>query len=120
MQLLTKCRPGWIKTAEVKAEILKRVKLLKDGSFKRVYITPDMTRRQQEVDKDLCQRLTVSGKILNQTVMIRGRKIYKKNLELGERQGGGCFQTTTDEADKPGTLDVTSHSLVKVMLIRMV
>ena len=32
-----------IKTAEDKAEILKCAKLLKDGSFNRAYITPDMT-----------------------------------------------------------------------------
>ena len=46
-----------VKTLEGTLEILRRGKTLKDGSFKRVYISPDLTRRQQEVDNELRQKL---------------------------------------------------------------
>ena len=68
--MLTGC-PGWdiaatdkvrptrtnVKTLEGKSEILRRATNLKDGSYKRMYISTDLTRRQQEVDKDLRQKL---------------------------------------------------------------
>jgi len=41
-----------IKTVEASSEILKRARILKDNdTFKKIYIAPDMTRGQQEVDK---------------------------------------------------------------------
>ena len=49
-----KVRPVCIKTKseESKVEILQRAKQLKDHvAFKKVFITPDLTRKQQEVDK---------------------------------------------------------------------
>ena len=46
-----------VKTLEGRSKILRHDKNLKDGSFKRVYISPDLTRRQQEVDYDLRQKL---------------------------------------------------------------
>ena len=46
-----------VKTLEGRSEILRRAKNLKNGFFKRVYISPALTRRQQDVDKDLRQKL---------------------------------------------------------------
>ena len=49
-----KIRPVCIKTKseESKVEILQRAKQLKDHvSFKSTFITPDLTRKQQEADK---------------------------------------------------------------------
>jgi len=43
-----------IKTNEARNEILKKARDLKDcEDFKRVYIAPDLSRKQQECDKDL-------------------------------------------------------------------
>jgi len=43
-----------IKTNEAPNEIQKRARDLKDcEDFKRVYIAPDLTKKQQECDKDL-------------------------------------------------------------------
>ena len=50
-----------VKTLKGRSEILRCAKNLKDGSFKRVYISPDLTRRQQEIDKDLTLRLPSAG-----------------------------------------------------------
>ena len=46
-----------VSTAESKAEILKRAKDLKNSGFKNVYIAPDLTRKQQLVDKELREKL---------------------------------------------------------------
>ena len=57
-----KIRPVCIKTKskERKAEILQRAKQLKNHvSFKRVFITPDLTRKQQEADKKVRDKLKV-------------------------------------------------------------
>ena len=51
-----KIRPVCIKTKseESKVEILQRAKQLKDHvAFKKVFITPDLMRKQQEIDKKL-------------------------------------------------------------------
>lgn len=54
-----KIRPIRVKvaTVESKAEILKRAKELKNSGFKNVYIAPDLTRKQQLVDKELREKL---------------------------------------------------------------
>ena len=55
-----KIRPVCIKTKseESEVEMLQRAKQLKDYvSFKRVFITPDLTRKQQEADKKLSDKL---------------------------------------------------------------
>ena len=55
-----KIRPVCIKTKskESKMEILQRAKQLKDHvAFKKVFITPDLMRKQQEVDKKLWDKL---------------------------------------------------------------
>lgn len=46
-----------VKTIEGRAELLKRAKDLKDSGFKHVYIAPDLTRKQQLLDKDLREKL---------------------------------------------------------------
>ena len=75
-----KVRPTCIKvkTLEGRAEILRCAKNLKDGSLKRVYISPDLTRRQQEVDKDLRQKLKGFREGSEPNARIRGGKIVKK------------------------------------------
>ena len=51
-----------INSYEGKTEILQRAKMLKDiQSFKRIFITPDMTRQQQAVDKELRLKRFVKG-----------------------------------------------------------
>ena len=46
------------KSEESKVEILQRAKQLKDHvAFKKVFITPDLTRKPQEVDKMLQDKL---------------------------------------------------------------
>ena len=55
-----KIRPGCIKSKSElsKVEILQRAKKLKDHvTFKKVFITPDLTCKQQEVDKKLRDKL---------------------------------------------------------------
>ena len=73
-----------VKTLEGRSEILRRATHLKDGSFKQVYISPDLTRRQQEVDKDLRQKLKSFREGSEPNARIRGGKNCKKNLEGGE------------------------------------
>jgi hypothetical protein len=47
-----------LRSRESKREFLQRAKDLKDDDrFKKVYITPDLTRKQQEVDKNLRDNL---------------------------------------------------------------
>ena len=67
-----------LKTLEGRSEILKRAKNLKVESFKQVYISPDLTRWQQEVDKDLRQKLTSFREGSEPNARIRGGKIVKK------------------------------------------
>ena len=85
-----------VKTLEGRSEILKRAKNLKHGSFKRVYISPDLTRRQQEVDKDLRQKLKSFREGSEPNAKIRGGKIVKK--KLGGRRGGNSVRTTKVDA----------------------
>ena len=46
-----------IKTAEGRVDILKRAKELKTSGFAKVFIAPDLTRKQQLVDKELREKL---------------------------------------------------------------
>ena len=71
-----------VKTLESRSEILRRAKNLTDGSFKWVYISPDLTRRQQEVDKDLRQKLKSFREGSEPNARIRGEKL--KTSEGGE------------------------------------
>jgi len=62
-----KCRPLRVKisAAEAKAEIVKRASCLKDiEDFKGIFISSDLTRKQQLVNKDLrdnVRRLKTEG-----------------------------------------------------------
>ena len=46
-----------IKTVEGRSEMLKRAKDLKTNGFSKVFIAPDLTRRQQLMDKELREKL---------------------------------------------------------------
>ena len=46
-----------VKTAGGRSEMLRRAKDLKGTSLKNVYIAPDLTRKQQSIDKDLREKL---------------------------------------------------------------
>jgi len=71
-----------IKTVEARSEILKRSRSLKDNdTFKKIYIAPDMTRKQQEVDKDLrthVKKFRDEGQV---NVQIISGKVLKKRVE---------------------------------------
>ena len=43
---------------ESKREILQRAKSLNSGKFNKVFIAPDLTKNQQEHDKDLRESLS--------------------------------------------------------------
>ena len=75
-----------IKTLDGKREILSRAKELKDNEkFKRMYISPDLTRRQQEVDKDLRMQLKMIREEGETEARIRYGKIVK-NLRGGREE----------------------------------
>ena len=59
--------------------ILKRAKDLKEcDSFKKVFITPDLTRKQQETDKVLREQVKKFRSEGHQNVSIRAGKVIKK------------------------------------------
>ena len=65
-----KIRPIRVKVAGVdsKKEILQRAKSLRSGMFDKVFIAPDLTKKQQVVDKDLREHvnpLTAKKKFRN-------------------------------------------------------
>lgn len=67
-----------VKSFEARNEILKRAKNLKENqSFEKIYITPDLTRKQQVVDKELRDKLRKYKEDGIQNVRIRGGKIVK-------------------------------------------
>ena len=72
-----KIRPIRVKV-ESKKEMLQRAKNLKDNdTLKKIYITPDLTKKQQEVDKKLrdnLKRLMADGEC---TAKIQGGKVVK-------------------------------------------
>ena len=90
-----------VKTLNGRAEILRHAKNLKDGSFKRVNISHDLTRRQQEVDKDLRQKLKGFREGSEPNTRIRGGKIVKKKLD--GRRGGDSIRTTNIDAAEVGS-----------------
>ena len=73
--------------------MLQRVKNVKDNinMLKKIFITPDLTRKQQEVDKKLrdnLKRLRADGEF---TANIQGGKVVKKR---GKHPGGDSLRTT--------------------------
>ena len=80
---------------------MRSAKYLKDESFKRVYISPDLTRRPREVDKDLRQKLKGLREDLELNARIRGGKLVKK--KLGGRRGGDSVRTTKVDAAEVGS-----------------
>ena len=75
-----------IKSLDGKREILARAKHLKEhDKFKRMFISPDLTRKQQEVDKTLrveLKRLREGGE---PEAKIKAGKIVKNLREEGKR-----------------------------------
>jgi len=67
-----------VRTLESKKEILQRAKNLKDeNSLKKIYITPDLTRKQQEIDKKLRDNLKRIRNDGEPTAKIQGGKVIK-------------------------------------------
>jgi PHD-finger len=67
-----------IRTFEARNEILKRARDLKDCTeFKRIYIAPDLTRKQQEFDKDLRDHVKKFRDEGHQNVKIKSGKVVK-------------------------------------------
>lgn len=67
-----------VKSFEARSEIMKRAKNLRDNdTFKNIYITPDLTRKQQAVDKELREKLRKFKEDGVQNVKIRYGKIIK-------------------------------------------
>ena len=67
-----------IKSMESRIEIMKRARDLKDcEEFKRVFIAPDLTRKQQQTDKDLRDHVKKFREEGQTGVMIRYGKVIK-------------------------------------------
>ena len=68
-----------VRTFEARNEILKHARNLKDYSeFRKIYIAPDLTRKQQLVDKDLrvnLKKFREDGS--HENVRIKGGKVVK-------------------------------------------
>ncbi len=74
-----------IKSMEARNEILKRARLLKDAEeYKKVYISPDLTREQQLQDKELRDKLKSHRQKGETGIKIRGGKLIKID-ENGEK-----------------------------------
>lgn len=74
-----------IKSMEARMEILGRAKTLKDAEeFKKVYISPDLTREQQLQDKELRDRLKDYRQKGETGIKIKGGKLIKVG-ENGEK-----------------------------------
>ena len=79
-----KIRPIRVKFVGVasKKEILQRVKSLSSGKFNKVFIAPDLTKKQQEHDKDLRKHVKLfreEYKDQEIKIKIKGWKVAKKN-----------------------------------------
>jgi len=75
-----KCRPlrVRIKTFEARNEVLKRARdLIESEEFKNIFIAPDLTRKQQQVDKDLREKVKKFRSEGHSGVRIRQGKIIK-------------------------------------------
>ncbi len=69
-----------VKSLESKTEILKRAKQLKEiNSFKKVFISPDLTRKQQKVDKDLRDQVKKFKGEGHDNVRIKSGKVVKND-----------------------------------------
>jgi hypothetical protein len=74
-----------LKQLEGKKEILARAKLLKKGEkFKKMFISPDLTRKQQEKDKELRRKLKLIRETGAMGARIKNRKVIKTRQE-GEK-----------------------------------
>ena len=68
----------WFNTQESRNNVLKRAKDLKDSNeFKRIYVSPDLTRKQQLIDKDLRDHVKQFRQDGQENVSIRGGKVVK-------------------------------------------
>jgi hypothetical protein len=66
------------KTVEARNEVLKRARDLKDtDQFKHVFIAPDLTRKQQTVDKDLREKVKTFRQEGHSNVKIKQGKVIK-------------------------------------------
>lgn len=91
-----------VKSEESKFEIFKRAKNLKENeSFKKVYITHDLTRKQQAEDKVLRTKL-VAIRVDNPSAIIRNGKIVKKKTD-------GSFEVVEEKQSKNGTQNVMTQ-----------
>ena len=80
-----KIRPIRVKVSGVdfKKEILQRAKSLRSGMFDKVFIAPDLTKKQQAEDKDLREHVkTFKDEFKDQTdeevkIRIKGGKVIK-------------------------------------------
>jgi hypothetical protein len=67
-----------IKTFEARNEVLKRARDLKGlNEFKSIFIAPDLTRKQQEVDKDLRDKVKKFREEGHSNVRIKQGKVIK-------------------------------------------
>ena len=67
-----------VRTMESKKEMWQRAKNVKNNdTLKKIYITPDRTRKQQEVDKKLRDNLKRLGADGESTAKIQGGKVVK-------------------------------------------
>jgi len=72
-----------VKSLEGEVEIIKRPKQLKDSSdFKRVFISPDLTRKQQLEDKELRDKLKAfrQNDHSGAKIIIKGGKIIMEQV----------------------------------------
>jgi len=86
--IVGKCRPVRVvlKSFEAKVEIMKRVKLFKEHEeYKEIYITPDLTRKQQDSDKQLRAELKKLKEQGETSAKIKKGKIVK-NLQNGKME----------------------------------
>lgn len=72
-----------VKNVEGKIELLKRAKLLKDEGYERVFLQPDLTLQQQELDKKLRDELKRLRSAGETNIKIKAGKIIK-NEEGGQ------------------------------------
>ena len=87
-----KIRPIRVKVSGVdsKKEILQRAKSLRSGVFDKVFIAPDLTKKQQVVDKDLREHVnTFRDEFKDQTeqevkIRIKSGKVIKN--ESGKQE----------------------------------
>src|SRR6267154_1585903 len=87
-----------VKTVEGRSEMLKRAKQLKDNDFKKVYIAPDLTRKQQLFDKDLRERL----------------KQFRNDAEEGERNLF-CIKSGKIIKNEKGKQEFIMYQLIQIL-----